>query len=196
MGVAYELVGGGKYDMRLTERRPVRFIGVITLTGLLVTGCSALIPSATGPSNIPPTNAPADTFQPTPLSTFGSSGATATGKCSGILEAIPMVVVQSGEATLAAAYEVSGQQLAAYFEKAWAQPGIGNSPSVWREQPTKMVSMCLFDGDFMTQTPGPPGDRSAVRVLVVIVDGDPQLWMIARTDRLSLPTTDPATIAQ
>jgi hypothetical protein len=106
-----------------------------------------------------------------------------------------MVVVQSGQATLAAAYEVTGDQLATYLERESAAGGLGDSPSVWREQPTKVVDMCLIDGDLFTQTPGPPeADRTAARVLVVISDGNPQLWAIARKDKSTLPTTDPATM--
>jgi hypothetical protein len=106
-------------------------------------------------------------------------------------------VVQSGQATLAAAYEVTGEQLATYLERASAENGLGDSPSVWRQQPTKVVDMCIFDGDLFTETSGPPeADRSAVRVVVVISDGVAHPWAIARKDQSSLPTTNPATMAQ
>jgi hypothetical protein len=98
---------------------------------------------------------------------------------------------------LAAAYEVTGDQLANYLEKKTFPAGQGVVRSQWRDEPTKVVDMCFIDGDFFTQTPGPPeADRSAVRVLVVIADGQPQLWAMARQDESALPTTDPATMPE
>ena len=68
--------------------------------------------------------------------------------------------------------------------------------SPWRDQPTKLVDMCIFDGDFDTMTPGPPeADRSAARILVVIADGEALLWQVAR-DKSDVSTTDPATMSQ
>jgi hypothetical protein len=111
------------------------------------------------------------------------------------LDNIPLVVIKSGKATLAAAYQVTGAQLAAYIENNAAQ-GEMTFDSMWRDQPSKVVDMCLFDGDFTTMTPGPPGhDNSAVRVLVVISDGVADLWSITQA-KSALPTTDPLTIAQ
>ncbi len=113
----------------------------------------------------------------------------AEAACSAILDDIPMVIVKSGKAALAAAYEVTGEQLATYLETTF-----GHGRSQWRDRPTQVVEMCIFDGDFDTMTPGPPGDKSALRVLVVISDGVAQFW--ARTRETSaIPTTDPATMA-
>lgn len=104
-----------------------------------------------------------------------------------IINDIPMVIVDSGRAALAAAYEVTGEQLGAY------RPSAFGPYDPWQEN--EVVDMCLFDGDFTTMTPGPPeADRSAVRVLVVISDRETLLWSIARKDQSALPTTDPATI--
>ena len=106
-----------------------------------------------------------------------------------------MVTAESSQtAILAAAYEVTGEQLVSYLERQTGQDGYGEPLSTWQTQPTKLVDMCLFDGDFDTMTPGPPGhDTSAVRVLVLIADGEALLWAITR-DRESLPIDDPAVL--
>lgn len=106
-----------------------------------------------------------------------------------------MLEVQSGKLSVAAAYEVTGVQLATYLEAVHSANGSGAWRSVWREQPNKVVDLCLIDGDMRTQTPGPPeADRSAVRVAVVIEDDVAKLWEIARSDKSQLPITDPATV--
>lgn len=97
---------------------------------------------------------------------------------------------------MAAAYTVNANQLAVYLEKAFSEAGMGDEPSTWRKQGTKSVNMCIFDGDMTTMTPGPAeADRSAVRVLVVISDGDAQLWMGATNDRGVIPIVDPASLS-
>ena len=114
----------------------------------------------------------------------------AEAPCLAIIDRIPMVTTESSKtATLAAAYEVTGDQLLAYLKRATGQDGYGEPLSTWQKQPAKTVDMCLFDGDFYTMTPGPPGaDRSAMRVLVLIADGEALLWSMTRKDRSYLPT--------
>lgn len=108
-----------------------------------------------------------------------------------------MVVVNSGEATLAAAHKVTGAQVAAFLEDVARQNGAGGTVGTWRDQPTDLVDVCIFDGDFYTMTPGPPGhDNTAVRVLVTVAGGQAQLWAIARKDGSAIPTSDPAASSQ
>lgn len=114
-----------------------------------------------------------------------------------MLEDVPDAELRSGTATLAVAYDVTGIQLAAYMEMVDDIGGVGGVPSTWRDQPDKDIRMCLFDGDFNTLTPGPPGhDTSAVRVLVLVADGQADLWALARKDTSVLPAIDPATLPQ
>ena len=153
-------------------------------------------PAGTAPSAPPNESAsppPSDSY--TGPSTPVGSGDTADAACSAFLDNIPMVRVESGKATLAAAFKVTGAQLTSYFVTTLnADPNHSNG-SDWWGHPTKMVDLCLYDGDFTTMTPGPPGnDTSAARVLVVISDGDAQFW--ARTlNKAAFPAIDPASIA-
>lgn len=204
MGFAHELVGWGEHNMHLTRRMNGSFVGALMVAGVMLIGCSTFRGGAPGvPADVPSPGAPS-TAVSAPSSTSPTPSAlrsmdAATTACSALLDEDllqAMLVVQSGQATLAAAYEATGDQLATYLETT-SPEGEGVSPSVWRDQPTKVVYMCLIDGDLFTQTPGPPeADRSAVRVLVVIADGEAHLWRIARKDRSAVPTTDPATMAQ
>jgi hypothetical protein len=166
-----ECLGGRAEDVMLTIRRGVALL----LVSFLSLACSALRPGAS----------------PTPQEASGDVSAAAA--CASVLDdpLQVMLVVQSGKPTVAAAYRVTGEELATYLER---RSSPGDSPSVWRDQPDKLVDMCIIDGDLYTQTPGPPGDRSAVRVLVVISDDGPLLWSIARKDKSGLPTTDPSTL--
>lgn len=125
------------------------------------------------------------------------ASAAATAACSALLDDVPSTQVNSGKATLAAAYAVNGEQLASYLEQMHEANGVGGSASTWRDKPTQRLNMCIFDGDFTTLTPGPPGhDTSASRVLVLIVDGQADLWAIALEDQSAVPTTDPATLSR
>lgn len=164
--------------------------------------CSALYAGATTaplPTTATPTAA-ADVEVPTfasEPSSADSSTAAATAACSALLDNIPSVQLNSGKATLAASYEVTGAQLDTYFARMHETNGGGGSPLPWEDKPNKQLTMCIFDGDFTTLTPGPPGhDTSSPRVLVVIEDGLADLWSIALEDRSVIPTTDPATLRQ
>lgn len=201
--------------------RAVRWSDVFARTGwsvivaILAVGCANALappsPSSSAPPSQPPYAAtPAGTAPSAPANESASaspndgytgpstpvgSGNTADAACSAFLDNIPAVRVESGKATLAAAFEVTGAQLTSYFVTTLnADPNHTNG-SDWWGQPTKLVDLCLYDGDFTTVTPGPAGnDTSAARVLVVISDGEAEFW--ARTlNKSALPATDPATIS-
>lgn len=167
-----------------------------------LSACSALYAGATTaplPATAAPTTAvdvepPTDVPEP-PMA--DSSSAAATAACSALLDNIPSAQVTSGEATLAAAYDVNGAQLATYLERMHEAAGVGGYPSTWRDKPAQRVTMCIFDGDFMTLTPGPGGhDTSASRVLVLIENGRAGLRATARQHASAIPVTDPATLSQ
>jgi hypothetical protein len=160
---------------------------VVTSAALVLSACSALAPGATQPQDTSNGAVVATSDAP-------SGDEAAAAACSTVLEDPLRVqlVVKSGEPTIAAAYRITGKELATYLDRFTAREG--DSPSVWGDQPDKLVDMCIIDGDLYTQTPGPPGDGSAVRVLVIVSDDGPFLWTIARKDKSLLPTTDPATI--
>ena len=116
--------------------------------------------------------------------------------CSGIVDNIPMVSVRSGEPTIAAAYEVTGEQMTNYFVVELDHGEMSNGADWWNSK-TKTVDMCVFDGDFEAQTPGPPGhDTNATRVLVVIDGSDAFSWAFCFRSQTScgIPTTDPASL--
>lgn len=138
----------------------------------------------------------APTDEPTPIGPSATPTA-ASAACSALLDDVPSTQLNSGEATLAAGYEVNGAQLATYFERLHETTRSADAPrSTWRDNPTKQLTVCVFDGDFVSLTPGPPGhDTSVSRVLVVIEDGAASLWAIALDDRSAIPTTDPATLS-
>lgn len=168
----------------------------ILLPAVLLTACGVAESPIAQLASSPPTPAAPAKIAPSPSVTVSHRVAAlspnaAETACRALLDDIPDTVTKSGKATVAAAYEVRGDQLATYLET------FGNGyPSQWRDEPAKLIGMCIFDGDFDTMTPGPPGhDTSAVRVLVLIPDGAAMLWAIAR-DKSALPTTDPATLAQ
>lgn len=189
------------FDERRRANTPARLLRtllsvfIVAIIGVMVAvslprpdGQVGAIPTPSTPSSAVSPTASA-TSSPTPTAPASPANESAEVACSAILDDIPSVRVKSGTAVLAAAYEVTGDQLATYMETTFA-----HTPSQWRDQPTKVVEMCVYDGDFDTMTPGPPGhDTSAVRVLVVISDGAADLWAITR-DRSSIPTTDPATM--
>lgn len=129
---------------------------------------------------------------PSPVSTENAAHTT----CSGVLRSIPMVSVRSGEPAVAAAYEVTGEQMTNYFVVQLNHGGISNGADWWNS-PTKTVDMCAFDGDFQTETPGPPGhDTNATRVLVVVDGSDVFPWAFCFSNQTScgIPTADPATL--
>ena len=116
--------------------------------------------------------------------------------CSGIMGSIPMVTMRSGQPSIAAAYEVTGEQLTDYFVVVLNHGHMSNGADWWND-PTQTVEMCVLDGDFETQTPGPPGhDTNATRVLVVIDDGDAFSWAFCFSSQPScgIATTDPASL--
>lgn len=160
---------------------------LLTLLVFAITACSS------SSSDSVSSSAPSVLVTHSPNATatsIGMSDGEAERACLAIADDIPLVVVVSGKPALAAAYAVTGEQLARYKSAAFDD---GSSiPSQPIADPTDTLAMCLFDGDFATMTPGPPqADRSAERVLVSISDGVPQLESIAKT-RSSLPTTNPA----
>jgi hypothetical protein len=124
----------------------------------------------------PPTTAPTD---------------AATAACAAIIDNIPLVRVRSGQATIAAAHEVTGEQLTRYFITELGQSDMSNGADWWHD-PSRLVDMCVFEGDFITMTPGPSPTGNvtptATRVLIVIENGDAEFWAIG------VPLTDPATI--
>jgi hypothetical protein len=157
---------------------------------ILVAGCSnAVAPStssalhgtaspsavlATGSSRVP-TPSPVTSNDATATPTAGDAAVAGTAACEAILDDIPLVAVRSGKPMVAGAFEVTGVQLANYFRTVLNQ--TGSNGSVWWDQPTKWVDLCLFDGDFNMMAPGPSGhDTSAARVLVVISNGDAEFW--------------------
>jgi hypothetical protein len=130
----------------------------------------------------PPTTAPTD---------------AATAACAAIIDNIPLVRVRSGQATIAAAYEVTGEQMTRYFITALHHSDMSNGADWWHD-PSRLVDMCVFEGDFITMTPGPSpsGDitptgnvgPTVTRVLVVIDNGNAEYWASG------VPLTDPASI--
>lgn len=175
---------------------------------MAVAGCSSLQPGASpslattaGMESTPPAPATAATAtsKQTAIPSTGdddSGDIRAAAACNATKNDIAMVTLNTGEATLAAAYEVTGEELATYIE-ATSDSMIAPGQSTWHDQANKVVDACLFDGDFVTKTPGPPGhDTSAVRILVVISDGQAFPWAIARKDPTTLPITDPGTLTQ
>ena len=112
--------------------------------------------------------------------------------CSAIVNNIPMVL--SNDAAVADAFETTAGDLSNYVLRYSDPTGGGGPTSDWRSAPGA-ITVCWFDGDLMTETPGPPGhDTSAVRVLVAISGGEAELVAIARHDSSLLPTIDPATV--
>lgn len=173
----------------------VLFASFVLLVGLLLAACGVVQYPADQPTAHPTSVA---TLSETVLRpTLGHSPNQAYSACSAIIDSIPMVRVQSGKATVAAAYEVTGKQMSRYFIVALDHSDMSNGADWWNSA-TKIVDMCVFDGDFETQTPGPPGhDTNATRVLVVIDGSDAFPWAFCFSNMSScgIPTTDPATIA-
>lgn len=173
--------------------------------GVLVVACTTGLGTSARPSTPPssswyaspslgapisPAVSPDNASRPTPRATGGSA---AEGACSALLSNIPLVIVESGQAKLAGAFEVTGAQLTKYFIKTLHADRNHTNGSDWWDQPAKIVDMCLYDGNFSTMTPGPPeADRSASRVLVVISPGDAQFWASTR-DVSNLPALETAT---
>lgn len=187
--------------MRVIHRIGAR-VALLVFVATSLGACSALYAGATtapSPASAAPTAA-VDVEAPTGVpnsSVSDPSSAAATAACSALLDEVPSTHLNSGKATLAAAYEVTGAQLDTYFERMHEVNGGGGYPLPWQDKPTKRLTMCIFDGDFTTLTPGPGGhDTSAPRVLVVIEDGLAQLRSIAREDPSVIPVTDPATLSQ
>jgi len=176
----------------------------LLLSWAIIAACSSVGTAGTAvpegetsaPSSGHPLSSPSTTMSPASSPSESPVSTIATTACSALLDEIPQVRVLSGRATLAGAYAVNGDQVADYLEYVHIAVGRDeNTPSVWRDSASQDVVMCIFDGDFSTMTPGPPGhDTSAVRVLVVIADRLADLWAVARTDASTLPTSDPATI--
>lgn len=204
MALGNELVGGRTYVMQLSKSSLPLPLSSVFLVALVASACNSVgqgTRATSGVSDPTPTVAVAATSSPdntvppasSTLPSSSGGGSHAFTQCSAIIGDIPRVAVRSGIATLAAAYDVTGAELANYLETSFAQNAPGWSiSSSWRDQPAATLSMCIFDGDFSTMTPGPPGhDTSAVRVLVVIAGTGPQLWRITRQAG-AIPTNDPA----
>jgi hypothetical protein len=177
-------------------------IVLITILGLLVVVSIPLGGGQTGvvttTTTAPPTSA-AVTVLPSPTATAtthpsATPSDAAIAACSAIIDNIPMVKVRSGKVTIAAAYEVTGEQLTRYFITVLNHGEMSNG-SDWWNQAANVVDLCIFDGDFDTQTPGPPGhDTTAVRVLVVIDGSGAFSWAFCFSDPCGIAITDPATI--
>lgn len=167
---------------------------VILVAGvsLLVLGTRFLQPpfSAASPTSVIGSPVPSKSSTPS-AATVGptpeSSSSPAWVACTAIIDDIPMVHVGSGGAVLAGAYEVTSPQLTAYLIAFSVRAQSGD----WRSQAGNLTA-CWFDGDLLTEDPGPPHDTSAVRVLVVLPANE--LVAIARTDRSTLPIVNPATL--
>jgi len=151
----------------------------------LVTGCAAL------QVTIPATRIASITGYGTTDVPAADGQRLAHADCEATLDRIPLVEVTSGTPTLAAAYAVTGPELDRYLSDQARRAGVELGSTGWANGRSATVSMCLFDGDFLRNTPGPPGhDRSAVRMLVVVADGKARLWSMAK-EKSALPTKDP-----
>jgi hypothetical protein len=177
-------------------------VALLVLGAASLSACSALYaggttaPSPAAPAPTPAVHVEASTTGPAPQ-LADTSSASATTACSALLDNIPDAEVNSGKATVAAAYDVNGSELAIYLERMHDEAGVGGYPSTWRDKPTQRLTMCIFDGDFTTLTPGPEGhDTSASRVLILIDDTHAFLWAIALEDASAIPITDPNTLSQ
>lgn len=163
--------------MRLNRRVSV-FARTVALAGALTfSACNSFGPGVFGPQESP------------------SAIARAQQACATVLYNLPQVLLdlRSGEATVAAAFEVSGEQLATYVDTVTDAPK--GAPSVWHEKPTKILDLCIIDGDFLAKTPSMPGDdQSAERAAIVIEDGSAKLLLVAFNDQAQIPIVDPATM--
>jgi hypothetical protein len=112
------------------------------------------------------------------------------------MDRLSMVSLASGELTVAAAYEVTGEQLTRYFIQQLEHSDMTNGADWW-DNPKTTVDLCVLDGDFDTQTPsgGQPVQR-AKRVLVVIEGDEAFAWAFCfpRNVACGISTTDPASI--
>lgn len=121
----------------------------------------------------------------------------ALAACSALLDHVPSTELNSGVATVAGAYAVTGDQLGNYFDRLHGASADDPGRSTFYDKGGKPVTMCLFDGDFTSFTPSLGPDTNAnqpPRVLIVIEGGSAELWAIARTDVSGLPAIDPASI--
>jgi hypothetical protein len=142
----------------------------------------------------------AATASPEATATVAPSPTTsqAYAACSAIIEDIPFIRTKTGPTTIAAAYPVTGQQMTSYFTTTLNNGPMSNG-SDWWNSATKVVDMCVFDGDFEATTPGPPGhDTNATRVLVVIDGSDAMSWAFCFASMTScgISTADPATLVK
>ena len=161
----------------------------------------AVAPSLEPTSSPVPTPTAVETPANTSMPTTTAPTDAATAACSNVMDKIsPMVTLRSGEVTVAAAYEVTGAQLTRYFTTVLNQGGGGSqgNGSDWWNNPNKLVGLCILDGDFNTETPGPSPlggvTPTASRVAVVIEGSDAQAWAFCFSDTCGITTTDPATI--
>lgn len=185
----------------------LRFVSFVALAGVF-TACNALRPlaspaPASTASTAPESVAPVSTLaEATPLQTAEPSQSAPTGSgnraavaCSAIVDNIPLVRVESGQPTVAAAYDVTGAQLTTYFMNTF-KTGDQSNGSDWWDEPTERVDMCLFDGDFLIMKGGPTGTSpSATRILVVISNGKAVQWA-STLNKDAIPAIDPATMSQ
>lgn len=157
----------------------------VVATVLVIVGAGAVLlnarpsPDARGGAllSAPPSTQP----------TAPSPDAAAVAACEAIRDSVPLVLLRSGEATLVGAYAMDAISLGEYL---WAvQSGVNPVTVIGPTAETGTI-VCIIDGDFDTRSPGPPGhDTTAKRVLVLIRDGTPELWALAR-DTSSMPTPD------
>lgn len=100
--------------------------------------------------------------------------------CRAHAEDIPGVRSTDRGARLAAAYRMSGPEIADYTEGQAQASGISVT-SPWRDVPGTR-DLCIFDGDFRMAD-----GRTAKRVLVLIGDDGPRLWARATSSREDIP---------
>ena len=161
---------------------------------LIIAAASLAACSLIGARETPPP--PAATIAASPSTAPRPSAENATAACSALLEHVPQTKLNSGVATLAGAYAVTGDQLGNYFDRLDGTSAGDPGQSTFHDKGSKPLTMCLFDGDFTSSTPsgGQPDTNQPPRVLIVIEDGSAELWAIARTDVSGLPAIDPASI--
>jgi hypothetical protein len=127
----------------------------------------------------------------TPVSTPDASGSEAAADCQLALDHPDLadVVVDSGVPTLSGAFIVTLQQWTTWEEKRTRS----HSP-LPLENPDKLVAVCFIDGDFTSETSGPPGnDRHHTRIVVLVYDNFVEPHMYGTKE--SIPVEDPAAMS-
>lgn len=104
-----------------------------------------------------------------------------------------LVIVNNGEPTVSGAFNVTGLQLANYLETIAERGGGFSFDSPWRSRAEESLALCFLDGSFTSTLPGPPGhDTTADRAIVIVADGQPELYAAGKQD--DIPVEDPTTL--